>query len=228
MLVCERFAFVHLHKSGGTFINQMMVRCLRDTRRIGYHLPYRELPEEFRSLPTLGTVRNPLAYYVSWYHFQAQLHASKRNALFNICSESASLDFAGTIENLVHLHDRPALVERLVQAFPEHYQGFGLNLRKADIRTISGSGRGFYTFLYRRAYEGAPAPTILRQEELRAALTEFLDTRYPGPAQPWRAFLAMAPDLNTSRHRAVLDYYTPALKAKIESSDAEIFAAHRY
>src|SRR5690348_2702699 len=101
MIVCDRFVFIHLHKSGGTFVNQLLLQCVPSARQIGYHLPYRELPEEHRYLPVLGTVRNPWDYYVSWYFFQ---NAQPRpNSLFRICSDDRRLGFSQTIRNLASL-----------------------------------------------------------------------------------------------------------------------------
>jgi hypothetical protein len=70
MIVTDRLVFLHLHKSGGTFVNALLLRCVPSARQIGYHLPYRELPEIYRNFPVVGTVRSPWAYYVSWFHFQ--------------------------------------------------------------------------------------------------------------------------------------------------------------
>ena len=60
----------------------------------------------------VGTVRNPWAYYVSWYHFQ--LGVPKRDILFQICSDEGRLGFKQTVSNLVALSDderRLALLE---------------------------------------------------------------------------------------------------------------------
>jgi len=39
MIVTDRFVFLHLHKSGGTFVNECLLRFLPDARQVGYHLP---------------------------------------------------------------------------------------------------------------------------------------------------------------------------------------------
>ena len=91
MIVTPRFVFLHLHKSGGTFVNECLMRFVTGARQIGYHLPRSLIPKEFAHLPVLGFVRNPWSYYVSWYSFQAAKPAP--NALFRILSDGGRLDF---------------------------------------------------------------------------------------------------------------------------------------
>jgi hypothetical protein len=226
MIVCDTFVFLHLHKSGGTFVNHMMIKCLSSARRVGYHLPYSQIPDSDRHLPVLGTVRNPWAYYVSWYHFQQS--QAKPNPLFRICSEDRSLDFSGTIRNLVTLQENDALVDQLVSVFPDDFVNYGLNLRKQCIDKIRGSGVGFYTFLYDRLYAGAEAPTILKMEELRQALFRLPLDLSPPESALVTDFLRSVPKLNVSEHRDYQDYYSPDLKALVERMDAPLIESHGY
>lgn len=224
MIVCDRFVFVHLHKSGGTFVNQLMLNCMPGAARIGYHLPYRELPPEYRHLPVVGTVRNPWDYYVSWYFFQRG--QPRPNALFAICSENNSLGFGETVENLLMLHDDPPRVSRLKALLPDRYLAAGLNLTKACVADLAGSGLGFYSFLYRRMYAGAQAPHVIPMSSLREALrTVFdrLDIALPPLAE---IFLEQAPRMNTSAHDDYRSYYTPGLWRRVEENEAYVIARH--
>ncbi|MEI9902888.1 MAG: hypothetical protein WDN06_02075 [Asticcacaulis sp.] len=220
MIVTKDFVFLHLHKSGGTFINQMLLKCEPSARRLGYHLPYDQLPADFRHLPVLGTVRNPWAYYVSWYHFQkGQAHP---NALFRTCSDEGRLDFAGTVSNLLDLSENAKLIAALAQIFPETFQVHGLNLTKACIARISGSGLGFYSFLYHRLYAGADRLDILRMETMRDDFRGFASTGLG------RYFLDAAPAMNTSVHGPYQDYYGAALRDKVARRDASVISRHDY
>lgn len=58
MIISDSLVCLHLHKFGGTFLNALLMTCLRSARRVGYHLLYSEVPTAFRRLPVLGTVRN--------------------------------------------------------------------------------------------------------------------------------------------------------------------------
>ncbi len=224
MIACDDFVFLHLHKSGGTFVNQLMLKCFPSAVRLGYHLPYAQLPEPYRRLPVLGTVRNPLAYYVSWYHFQRA--QSKPNALYRICSDDGTLDFTTTIRNLVSLHASDSRIDRLKAEFPEDFQGHGLNLTKSCIEDLRGSGLGFYSFLYTRLYRGVETPNILKMERLRQELDAYLspfDT-----SDRTRFFLSQAPDMNVSEHGPYQQYYDDTLTDLVLSLDGPVFKRHGY
>jgi len=62
MTVTGHFIYLHLHKTGGTFVNEFLTRFVPDARHIGYHLPRRLVPANFAHLPALGFVRNPWTY----------------------------------------------------------------------------------------------------------------------------------------------------------------------
>src|SRR4249920_3029348 len=51
VIVTDRLVFLHLHKSGGTFVNEFLLRFFPDARQIGYHLPRTYLPDSARGLP---------------------------------------------------------------------------------------------------------------------------------------------------------------------------------
>lgn len=226
MIVCDTFVFLHLHKSGGTFVNHMMMKCISSAKRVGYHLPYGELPEAYRSLPVLGTVRNPWSYYVSWYHFQ--LSQVRPNPLFRICSEERRLDFSGTIQNLVTLESNDELIDQLIDAFPDHFVNYGLNLTKTCIEKIRGSGVGFYSFLHDRLYAGAASPRVLPMESLRADLHSVPLGLNPTETMLTRQFILSVPNLNVSDHKPHQDYYSAELKALVADKDSALINRYGY
>src|SRR5689334_14456425 len=116
MIATRRFVFLHLHKSGGTFVNRWLLRHFRDARQIGYHLPRRMIPAELAHLPVLGLVRNPWSYYVSWYTFQSGM--ARPNPLFHILSDGGKLGFLGTIRNMVELGNEERYLDRIVAVLP--------------------------------------------------------------------------------------------------------------
>jgi hypothetical protein len=226
MIISDAFVFLHLHKSGGTFVNHMMMRCIPSARRVGYHLPYAEVPDDCRHLPVLGTVRNPWSYYVSWFHFQSD--QASPNALFRLCSEDGALDFSGTISNLVTLQGDPARVAALAAVVPDHFVQHGLNLTKRCVERIEGCGVGFYTYLHDRLYAQAVSPTVLKMEGLRERLHRLRLGRTASESVRIHRFLDAAPPLNVSEHGPYRDYYTPDLRALVAQMDAPILDAYGY
>lgn len=226
MIVCTDFVFLHLHKSGGTFVNQLMLRCLPEARMIGYHWPYAQLPEAYRGLPVLGAVRNPFAYYVSWFHFQSG--QAQPNALYRICSDDGRLSLAETIHNLVTLEGNPERLKALAEAVPDHFVNHGLNLTKSCVASLAGSGLGFYSFLYRRLFTGAADVSLIHVETLRAELRTFLRRRLSAPNPEADQFITAAPMLNTTTHGPHRAYFTPALRDLVERLDAAVISDHGY
>lgn len=226
MIVTDRLVFLHLHKSGGTFVNALLMHCVGSARQIGYHLPYRELPDEYRELPVVGTVRSPWAYYVSWYHFQRG--QPNPNILFQICSDRGRLGFKETITNLVGLSADKGRLAMLEDGVPEGFANFGLNLTKRCVRELGERGEGFYSFLYDRLYDGTRGPTILRTDGLREGLRATLTSLGEMPNACAERFLREAPPLNTTRHEAPSRYYDDELAGLVGERDRSVVERYAY
>jgi hypothetical protein len=228
MIVTPRFVFLHLHKSGGTFVNAGLMRYVEGARQVGYHLPRPMLPAQYASLPALGLVRNPWSYYVSWYTFQRSRPTP--NALFQIVSEGGALDFTGTLSNLLNLGFDDVLLDRVVAALPAAYSNQGLNLPGFALKGIRGSGLGFYSFLYRYMY-GPDVETVRigKMEHLRTELPAMLEEAGQEVDASLREYIATAPALNSSQHEHYSSYYgTAALKKLVADRDQSVIARHGY
>ena len=226
MIVTDKLLFLHLHKSGGTFVNALLRRCVPSAQHVGYHLPYREVPAPYRHRPVVGTVRNPWAYYVSWYHFQ--ISKPKRNILFQVCSNGGKLDFNETITNLVVLssdHTRLALLEK---GLPDNYGKSGINLTKTCVGELRDCGLGFYSFLYERLYAGAHEPTILRMERLREELRAALSSLGHLPNDCADRFLQESPPLNVSIHEPPSHYFDERLATLVARRDLKLIDRYGY
>jgi hypothetical protein len=226
MIVTDRLVFLHLHKSGGTFVNALLMRCVPYARHIGYHLPYREVPAEYRDRPVVGTVRNPWAYYVSWYHFQAS--QPRPNILFQVCSNEGELGFKETIVNLAGLSADDRRLALFEKGLPDSFTNHGLNLTKACVGELRERRLGFYSFLYERLYAGAHEPTILRMEHLREELRTALSSLGHLPNDCVDRFLDEAPPLNVSRHEAPSQYFDHDLAALVAERDRTVIDRFGY
>lgn len=227
MIVTPRFVFLHLHKSGGTFVNAGLIRHIPGAQQIGYHLPRSSVPAPFASLPMLGLVRNPWSYYVSWYSFQRA--RPKPNALFQIVSEGGRLDFKATLGNLLSLGQDDALLDRVIAALPAAYSNQGLNLPGFALEPIRGSGLGFYSYLYRYMYgPDIEAVRLGRMEQLRTELPRMLEAVGQRIDASLREYIATAPALNSSEHGAYAEYYDSASTALVAGRDRLVIERHDY
>jgi hypothetical protein len=227
MIVTKRFVFLHLHKSGGSFVNECLLRFLPHARSIGYHLPRMLIPAAESHLPVLGFVRNPWSYYVSWYNFQAQRPAP--NAMFRILSDNGRLKFDATVRNMLELGAGSLQLDPIIAALPAAYGRSGLNLPKFALTPIRNSGLGFYSFLYRYLYgEFDRQLTVERAEELRAKLLEYLQNVGHRVTNALNDFITDATARNTSAHAPYANYYDDRLRDLVAEKDQLIIARHGY
>jgi hypothetical protein len=227
MIATERFVFLHLHKSAGTFVNQCLLRFLPEARELGYHLPRKLIPSQVAHLPVLGIVRNPWSYYVSWYTFQAA--RAVPNSLFRVLSDDGRLDFAGTVRNMLDLGTRTEHLRRLVAALPTGYGNRGLNLPGFELAPIRGSGRGFYSYLYRHIFGDHDAALhVGRMERLAEDLPAMLDQVGQSVSPAMREHLLTGEPRNVSPHGAYEDYYDDDLRDLVAERDAAVIARHGY
>jgi len=226
MIVTPHFVFLHLHKSGGSFVNDCLLRFLPDAQQIGYHLPRKLVPAIYSALPALGLVRNPWSYYVSWYTFQARRR--QPNALFSITSHDGALGFAGTLRNLVSLGSESELLDPLLARLPATYVNRGLNLPAFALEPIRGSGLGFYSFLYRYMFDAPGLMHIGRMERMRTDLPPMFASvgQTAGPAM--RRYIEQEPARNTSEHSSYTDYYDQASRELVARLDAPVIERHGY
>jgi hypothetical protein len=227
MIVTPRFVFLHLHKSGGTFVNECLLKFVQDAQHVGYHLPRSMVPREHSHLPALGLVRNPWSYYVSWYSFQ--LERQHPNFLFRILSDDGRLDFETTLRNMLDLGAGSIRLDMLLHALPSAYSNQGLNLPNFALAPIRDTRLGFYTYLYRYLYQGGAEPVIVgRMEEMREDLLPMLEQVQHSPSNDMREYVAEALPRNTSDHGDYTRYYSDALRNLVAKRDEEIISRHEY
>jgi hypothetical protein len=227
MIVTPRFVFLHLHKSGGTFVNECLLKYIPDARLVGYHLPRRLLPPEAVNLPVLGIVRNPWSYYVSWYSFQ--LERPHPNFLFRILSDDGRLDFEQTVRNMLDIGAGSLRLDMLLRALPSAYSNQGLNLPNFALAPIRNSGLGFYSYLYRYLFEGTGRPaTVSRMEDMREDLIPMLEQSGQPVTPEMSEHIRNELPRNTSQHAGYAAYYNSALRRLVARRDEEIIARHRY
>ena len=229
MIVAPRFVFLHLHKSGGTFVNDCLLRLVPGARAAGYHLPHAMIPPESRDRPVLGFVRNPWSYYVSWFAFQSAMR--QPNALYQVLSDDGRLGFAGTIANMVALSQDPARLARVVAALPAQYTGRGLNVPGFVMARIADMPwpTGFYSFLFDYMFDAqAEGRLIGRMESLREQLPQMLESVGEPVTAALRAHLATSPPTNVSVHGDYRRYYADDVRNLVARHDALLIERFGY
>ena len=227
MFVTDYFVFLHLHKTAGTSFNIFIEKFFPRSHRLGYHLPLRVLPAEWSHLPTLGLVRNPWDFYVSWYSFQMQ--KARSNPVFNVVSDNRTLDFNSTIRRLLSLCDDRSLLSDVVAQLPKTFGGSGMNVPADAMESLFGTGLGLYSFLYQWMYSGTDHfPTIIRTDNLITGLETFFEKIQVIFTSEMRTKFLINEAQNTSNHQHYSKYYDMDVMELVKVRDKMVIYSHDY
>ena len=242
MIVTSHFVYIHVSRTGGTFLNRLILDEVPGARLIQYHGHLQDLPAAYAHLPVIGFVRNPWDWYVSMFND----YRRKRQFVFQIVSERGLLGFEPTVARFLNLGDGSeasrALLRRLAEAAPEaidprrpaRKQAPGLRSEHFDRYPADV---GYYSWLFGLMFgSGRSRVRFGRFENLREeALRLFEETGVP-LTNRIVGYLRLAPPLNTGpRPNEFRDVYSPELKrlvaererAFIEKFGYESFADRR-
>jgi hypothetical protein len=93
MFLTRHFVFVHIPKTGGNFVRQILEDHAPEqwqVQRLEDHATYDQIPSTHRDLPRIALARNPFSWHVSWFHFQQK----NPHDFFNRISDGGKLGFA--------------------------------------------------------------------------------------------------------------------------------------
>lgn len=231
MIITERFVFIHMHKTGGQTLNDIITSCIADSHVVGYHYPRNCIPVASTDLPVVGIVRNPWDWYVSWYAFNRR--PSIRNALFNIVSAEGRADFKTTVENLSQLgSDRQVSRqhrENLIAILPDSLDANrGVGLTKKCIRELSDSETGYYSWQINRMLGDSSNGDALigRYENLQDDFLHIMTTLAVKEVDAMGLEFKQRERKNTSRHSHYSHYYDNELSRLV--GDKEMRVAERF
>ena len=228
MIVTDKFVFVHLPRTGGTFVTDMIMKFFPSAREIGYHLPTSLLPREYSHLPVLGAVRNPWEFYVSWYYHIWPRDIGK--PLFSWLTDNCKEQFEGAIRNALNLgvdnNRLDALIEKLPDAVDYRTRNIP-NITKDSIRKVRGTGVGYYTFRFNQLFGNAEEVFFCRQERLRTDLIHFLE-QVCAANDEIRTHILESEKKNTAEHRHYSSYYTPELAELVSIRDRSVIERFGY
>ncbi|MGE5626406.1 MAG: hypothetical protein ACM3ZT_12760 [Bacillota bacterium] len=232
MIATPRLHFIHVHKTGGQFVNRLLLQHLPDARRVGYHLPRSEAPADLRRLPAFAFVRNPWDWYVSWYAFNAA--SPERNPIFRGVADSGRVGFKHTLANLLWFGDEAhaALRQAVAAQLPETRENnFGSGITRAVMQTYAAPETGYFSWLvgYMCAVEGSLKGLHMgRMEALREDLPRLLQECGAPPSDALRQAIAAAPAVNASPRRDYRGYYDPESMGWVAERDRAIIEEYGY
>jgi hypothetical protein len=202
MLVASQLVFVHIPRTGGAFVKEVLGEYLgvdASAPSLPTHASYDELPAEFHDRPAFCVVRNPWDWYVSWYH-----HSMARGPRL------AKLDPAdpkrGNWQTLFASGESTfkETVTRMCEGRLEH--PFANDARRRDVDLYSE----YVRVLAGRAIKRGRLETG-RFEGLIPFLVDLLD-RNALLTEPLRHAIERSPPTNASDHGPYRDYYDQELR----------------
>ena len=228
MIVTDKFVFVHLPRTGGTFTSEVIKRFFPSAHEIGYHLPRALLPRQYSHLPVLGAVRNPWEFYVSWFH-----HVWPRDAgtvLVSWMTENGKLGFADTTKNALNFGSDDNRLDRLISMLPDNVD-YGKrnipNLTTDAVRRIRGTGIGYYTFRFNHLFGNSDNMYVCRLETLRQDLVKFFE-QIGAATDELREYILRSDKKNTAEYQDISTYYTPELAKLVAIRDQYLIEKFGY
>lgn len=199
MLIYNKFIFIHLQKCAGTFIREYLMKTFPNyIRTKEEHSGLASLPKEHHDKLILGAIRNPWAWYVSWYSGR---QGSQDKSFKNL--------FQCEFKEFLH------------RCFFSEYR----ILHDINFATVHKLAIGPYTYRYNHCYQADFDADlhIIKTEKLRPELIKVLGLS----DKQIKIFDAMIP-LNVSKHKYYLDYYDQEMIAWVMQMDAKIVNKYCY
>jgi hypothetical protein len=231
MIVTDKFVFVHLPRTGGTFVSEVIRKFFPSAHEIGHHLPRELLPREYSHFPVLGTARNPWDFYVSLYHYAWAKDAA--SVLVSWMSENGRLGFKGSIRNVLNLGVDDERLDALIDLLPEqvdYSRRYIPNVNKDAVRRVRGSGIAYYTFRFNEMFEmfgNADDVFFCRVETLKQDLVAFFEG-IGAATDELRDYVLRSDKKNISEHLHYSTYYTPELAELVSIRDRTLIERFGY
>jgi hypothetical protein len=210
VLIGEDFVFLHIPKTGGTFVQRVLVEHMSHVETGLYtHTPYSEVPAHARALPGFYVVRNPWDWYVSWFHWSSQrgrelgrnagpIRSDRKRFVWENMLRRGEADFEEAVRRACSGEfDHPTLPT------------LGADLYSASVTGIAGE-----------ALE-RPDFAALRFEGLRKQLRGYI-RGHAGVDRELLAAIRNAPPARTSEHAGYRQYYDDALRGLVGERTAWI------
>jgi len=227
MIVTEHFVYIHVSRTGGTFLNKLILEHVPGARMLQYHGQLKDLPDSYSQLPVIGFVRNPWDWYVSMYFD----YRRKKQYVYEIISEGGVVGFKETVARFLRLGDNSDqsknLLDKLVAAAPEAINTqtpsrLGNPGLRSEHFAAFPKEFGYYSWLTRLMFEAKKRHRVhlgrfenLREEALR--LFTLTDTPITAGIT---AYLQQADALNSSpRPTDIIGTYSPELELLVAEKD---------
>ncbi|MFT4629508.1 MAG: hypothetical protein ACI9WC_000818 [Arenicella sp.] len=232
MICTDKFTFIHLHKTAGQTLNDIIYNSLPCAKAIGYHYPISKLPVQYKDVPIVGIIRNPWDWYLSWFTFNSV--GGIKNPLFNIVSNGKQADFKTTITNLLNYPDDSGVSSRYRKShgllMPDDFnQEQGAGFTNACVLNMQSNSKGYYSLLVERMFGTDYArQKIIFFEGLVENFDKLMHELGVAEAATMTSLLRSAKRRNSSNHSHYSHYYDDELRDLVCVKDASLIQRYGY
>lgn len=236
MIVTKHFVYIHTSRTGGTFLNKLILENVPDAQMIQYHGHLGGLPEEFSHLPVIGFVRNPWDWYVSMFFD----YRRKQQYVFQIISDHGTLGFKATAARFLNLGDNSDLSKKLLDQLVEAAPTI-INSQNPGRRHLPGlrsehfanypENLGYYSWLLKLMYESDFDQNIHigRFEKLREETLRLFEQTGTPITTSITAYLKETEAMNSSsRPPSYVGGYGPDLEELVAEKDKNLIDQYDY
>ena len=164
MIATDKFVFIHMFRTGGTFINELVGEHMcklagyknedvhMNCDYVAYHLPKSLMPDKYEQLPIIGFIRNPWDWYISiYYHFLNYI--GDHNCSLGKILDSQVYEFNKTIKILLSPKSKEEKVQ-ILNNFPKNvaWNDVRENIRRKYISQYLNNDLGFFTWYFEYMY----------------------------------------------------------------------------
>ncbi len=242
MITDGKILYLHMPKTGGMFARTFLSSNIKGMKSVaGWHVPAREIDKKYKKTVKLGTVRNPLSWYTSFFFDNLQKSPilikrhkergtrPKPTSLMRIFDPKDTQDFSVFINNMLK---EDFLDENVKFKFIKEYIPYMKFMKKFDvglctIMYLNIYFKDFYSImdggvdLFSRHDELLSVDKMIKTEELNSSLSLFLkEHKYPSKICNK---LKEEKKINVIRKKPWRAYYTSEEVEKILYKDRLIF-----
>lgn len=229
MIITPYFCFLHLPKTGGTYIIESIKRSLElpvlfELR----HGAFSNIPQEFKNLQTCAVVRNPWTWYASAFSFSKLGRHGPTTELMLAASNNFQNSFQQTLLNILEPNDY--LIEQMYLSVLSQRKNLApesqLNALEPDfLFQMRSQNIGLLTYLANKIIP--PDICLLwEQETLRKSYFKFIAT-LPIERPKIQKALRLQ-DQNISPKQPLNTLFTPSLIELIKLKDAQYLNKFKY